>query len=278
MIPLNHVDGTMVKWVWILPDSPVANWRQGAYWKKHVQTGALIGYRTLIQIITVSYNSQICIKTKLIVYKVNTVSKSKIRPTCTVYVMCSSTLQLQQFYWHIFCSFVCLFLKQITSKVRTMNIQYLHQFHLDILWQSGRLHHICSRSHHLQQEQNDRRTNDTQQVIKVKLPLSMSNQSCAVQYGEIGMWSDVGFNICWTINSPNSTHIFPCGRLGDFGAAKSWKDKLQYLHHHHHLGLDILWQNGQLHHICGRSCHLEQEQNDRRMNTSESDPHSYEVT
>ena len=98
----------------------------------------------------------------------------------------------------------------------------------------------------------------------------MSNQSCAVQYGEIGMWSDVGFNICWTINSLNSTHIFPCGRLGDFGAAKSWKDKLQYLHHHHHLGLDILWQNGQLHHICGRSCHLKQDQNDRRMNDTQA--------
>ena len=98
----------------------------------------------------------------------------------------------------------------------------------------------------------------------------MSNQSCAVQYGEIGMWSDVGFNICWTINSLNSTHIFPCGRLGDFGAAKTWKDKLQYLRRHHHLGLDILWQNGRLHHICGRSCHLKQDQNDRRINDTQA--------
>ena len=124
----------------------------------------------------------------------------------------------------IYFLFVCLFLKPITSKVRTTVSTYLHQFDLDILWQSGRLHHIGSRSHHLQQEENDRRMNDTQQVIKGKLPLPISNQLWPVQYGEICMWSDVGFNICWTINSPNSTHIFPCGRLGDLGAVKSWKD------------------------------------------------------
>ena len=46
------------------------------------------------------------------------------------------------------------------SKDLKGQLQYLHHHHhhlgLDILWQNGRLHHICGRSCHLKQDQNDK--------------------------------------------------------------------------------------------------------------------------
>ena len=35
-----------------------------------------------------------------------------------------------------------------------------------------------------------------------------------VQYGEISRWSLVWVEVCWTINSPNSVHIFCLERVG----------------------------------------------------------------